>query len=199
MEKLNIVVVTNNRYFSQGIMSLLTQDEQESCTVWTPAQVGVNINKHKDADAGRCWIVDVDNYFNNTLLFLDLLTALVDLKTTLNRRLRVLLCYNKYICMPSRDCYASFSVVNAARGIKSVEHKFRSLSGHDRKDGEVTKSGNKTALTRQEYLVLNALSQGLNVSQVAERYHITPKRVSHHKCYGLAKMKKKRLYGVYGE
>ncbi|WP_217478885.1 LuxR C-terminal-related transcriptional regulator [Enterobacter chuandaensis] len=199
MEKPNIVVVTNNRYFSRGIMSLLTQDEQERCTVWTPAQVGVNINKREGAEEGSCWIVDADNYFNNTLLFLDLLTALVDIKTTLNRHLRVLLCYNRYICMPSLDCYACFSMVNAARGIKSVEQKVRSFSGHDRKDAEVTKSGRKTALTRQEYLVLNALSQGQNVSQVADRYHITPKRVSHHKCSGLAKMKKKRLYGVYGE
>ncbi len=199
MRNQNIVVVTDNHYFAHGIMSLLSVEEKKNCFVWTPAQVNSTLPHMDICGAETLLIVDVDKYFNNALLYFDILATLVAIKIKANECLRILLSYNKSVCMPSLASYSFFSFVNAAQGIKRVEQTIAALSEADAEGGVSGKSLEKLALTRCEYLVLNALSQGQNVSQVALKYQISPKRVSHHKCSGLTKMGKKRLYGVYGE
>lgn len=199
MERKKIVVVTNNHYFSQGVLSLLNDAERRYCFVWTPAYSSVNINQTGGIDGEDLWNVDVENYFNNISLYFYVLTTLMHMKNKLCGRLTVLLCYNKFVCMPSAACYPYFSFVNVSYGVKRVEQEIQAMCDPALKRAEVASSHEKTALTRLEYLVLNALSQGQSVNQVACTYQITPKRVSHHKCSGLNKLKKKRLYGVYGE
>ena len=191
-----IIVVTDNYYFSKGMLTLISELESVNCAVMTTAQTNQLYDEINRGDESTFCIVDINNYFYNLLVYFDVISMLVDAKINLGNRLHILLCNNTAICLPSPACYSFVSLVITGRGINTSQRTVRALLESCPAASLTVKAGNAQAiraLTQMENGVLTALSREQTVNEVAEKYQISPKCVSLHKCSGLKKLQKKRL------
>ncbi|EPT0360545.1 LuxR C-terminal-related transcriptional regulator [Enterobacter cloacae] len=198
----NIIVVTDNHYFSHGIQTLLSERDSVNFSVMTSAQICRATDDITGIAEHTLCIVDVNDYFYNILVYFDVMSILMDAKINLGSRLQILLCNNTSICLPSSDYYSLVSLVITGRGVNRLRRSVRKLTESEPVTNMTVKTGNTLAintLTQTECEVLTALSLEQSVNDVAGKYQISPKCVSRHKCSGLKKMKKKRLHGVHGE
>ncbi|ENZ7914665.1 hypothetical protein ACG99R_004773 [Klebsiella aerogenes] len=194
-----IIVVTDNHYFSKGMLTLISEQESVNCTVMTAAQTNQLYDEINRIDENTLCIVDINNYFYNLVVYFDIISVLVDAKINLGNRLHILLCNNTAICLPLPACYYFVSLVITGRGVNAMQRTVRTLLESCPATSLIVKGGNTraiSALTPVENGVLTALFREQTVNEVAAKYQISPKCVSRHKCSGLKKLQKKRLYGI---
>lgn len=192
----NIIVITENHYFSQGILSLFSERDSVKYAVLKANQVNRQFDAINEQSDNTLCIVDVNHYFFNILVYFDVMSTLMDAKMKSGSRLHLLLCNNTSLCLPSATCYSLVSLVITGRGADSLRQTVRMLLESSPVPSLTVKTGNARAigvLTQMEYGVLTALSREQSVNEVADKYQISPKSVSRHKCSGLRKLQKKRL------
>lgn len=196
----NIAVLTDDYYFYCGVCAVLENNPMYLGGEFCIKQVQHGGENISIAEHAIIWVIDIDGFCHDITRYFEIMDTMVNIKIKYGDCCQVILCYNKFVCLPSSLCYKLFSVINTANSFSALNRDFYAAiepSPWYQRSYRAPEKMEQQVLTRAEYQVLKALSRGENVKRVAYHYQRSPKTISHHKCSGLNKMKRKRLSSLY--